>query len=318
MPLGLFTQAVCLLTDGSVSLPAIEQALRDSVFEPQSRQGPDNGSLFGGAALVVPFRPEMNGNALVDVVNAVWPDEMGDPKTDSATFAAWSMGGYGPFVYPGSFKRSMQHAWNSPECRELAPKHQGFVRFRITYALGAKDSDPVTPANTNAAEELQFLGLLVGAALDLPGVLCVFDPSGETLYTPRRFNDIRRQAMMASIPPLPLWANARIFRLSEAFSIMDTVGNEQLDVSDIEAVFPASEYDPREVSNYLRSVTLYLLARDHELQTGELIDGPGDDAQSWTIERAPSGVMLPPRQVIRVFPKSHEAAVKALLAPYIV
>ena len=53
--------------------------------------------------------------------------------------------------------------------------------------------------------------------------------------------------------PMPLWMNVRFYNLNDEIGLMDTVGNGQLDISDVEAFFPKSEYDPNDVANYLRT-----------------------------------------------------------------
>jgi hypothetical protein len=106
----------------------------------------------------------------------------------------------------------------------------------------------------------------------------------------------------------------RFYRLTESLAFMDTVGNGQLDVQDVEAVFPLDSYEPGDVDYYLRNVTHWLLGLDRELQTGEAIDGPGESNLSWTIEVPEQCVVDPPRPVLRLCPKASQRAVRAALA----
>ncbi len=114
--------------------------------------------------------------------------------------------------------------------------------------------------------------------------------------------------------PLPLWTNIRFFNLSEKLGFMDSVGNGQLEMRDVEAIFPTARYDPRDIDNYLRNVTHYMLGLDREMKTGETIDGPGESDLSWTMEVLDRGVVEPPRQVLRLYPKASGKAVREALS----
>ena len=45
---------------------------------------------------------------------------------------------------------------------------------------------------------------------------------------------------------LPLWSNIRFFNLNSRLTVMDTVGNSQFEVMDVEAIFP-DDYSPHDV-----------------------------------------------------------------------
>src|SRR5262245_9462237 len=101
MAKGFFTQGVCLLTNGETTVENIRIALRLYGCEIVKELPAQGNWALGGHTLVVAFLPEVNGYAAVDIVNQPWPDSMGDPKSDSTTFAAWSMGHFGPLTFPG-------------------------------------------------------------------------------------------------------------------------------------------------------------------------------------------------------------------------
>src|SRR5262245_20796090 len=143
MAKGFFTHSVCLLTDGSTTIDDIKEALEAKHVEIVKEAPPQKDWRFGGPTLVVVYLPEDNGYAAVDVVNQRWPDTMGDPKTDSKTFAAWSMGHFGPLTFPGNLARAAEHAWAWEGGRAMPGAHRGFIRIRLSYAFGAKDDDPV-------------------------------------------------------------------------------------------------------------------------------------------------------------------------------
>jgi hypothetical protein len=133
---------------------------------------------FSGASLLVPYRTDVNGFFTVDVVNTTWPDGMGDPKSDVTTFAAWSMGHFGPWAFPHSLKRASQHAWGWAPAESIGQGHAGFIRIRLSYGFGAADDKPVLPRNYDPLDEMNFVSRLVLAVLNAPGLLCYFNPNG--------------------------------------------------------------------------------------------------------------------------------------------
>jgi len=104
MPKGFFTQSACVLLSNATSLDAIVPLLSEFVIAKRVDQISDPN--LGGPALILAFRPEVNGYVSVDVRNWRWPDHMGDPKTEGMLFAAWTMGHYGPYTFPGNLRRA--------------------------------------------------------------------------------------------------------------------------------------------------------------------------------------------------------------------
>jgi hypothetical protein len=314
MPKGMFTQVMCLLTDGRTTIEDVKSALLEQAFEIVKQTPPGKNSSFGGPAFIVPFLPAVNGFAAVDVVSESWPDSMGDPKSDPMRFGAWAMGGFGPFAYPGGLNRARQHSWGWQPGRTVPESHRGFIRFRVSYVFGADAKAPVLPKAYDPLAELHFLSRMVLAVFQVPGVLCYFNPNGEALYDCTSFRKIWNACREQEKLPLPLWVNVRFFSLNDHFAFMDTVGNRQLDVSDVEAIFPQAECDPGDIGYYLRNVTHYLLEPGTEIKIGESIDGPGETDLSWTAEALDNGMIQPPRPILRLYPKSCRKAVQSALA----
>ena len=294
--------------------------LRDGVHPPQEgfeivKEMPAQEHwALAGPTVVVAFIPEVNGYAAVDVVDQPWPDSMGDPKEDSITFAAWSMGHFGPFAFPGSLARARQQAWAWQGAQTISEGHRGFIRLRISYVFGADKEATVIPADYDPVAEMMFLSRAAIALLKAPGVICYFNPNGEVLRDYASFRQVWDPFTEQEKMPLPLWMNIRFFNLSENFGFMDTVGNAQLEIRDVEAVFPSSQYDPGDIDYYLRNVTHYLLDLDREMHSGEAIDGPGESNLSWTMEVLDQGLVDPPRRVLRLYPKASKKAVQTALS----
>lgn len=320
MAKGFFTQGATLLTNGHTTLNQVRDALRQQGFDIINEEFPAREEwAFGGPTVIIRFLPQVNGYAIVDLVNGTWPDGMGDPKSDPSTFSAWLMGFFGPFAFPGGLTRARQHAWSWPAGRDIPESHSGFLRIRLSYALGAKDSEPILPADYDPVAEMMFLSRATLALFKVQGVLCYFNPNGEVLRDESSFREVWNHCAEQQKLPLSLWTNIRFLKSCDSLLFMDTVGNAQLDIRDIEAIFPMNTYDPADVDFYLRNVTHYLLELDREMQTGEDIDGPGETNLSWTMEILDEVVIEPPRRILRLYPKvSHEsvrAAVSAVRRP---
>jgi hypothetical protein len=155
---------------------------------------------------------------------------------------------------------------------------------------------------------------LVLALRTVPGVICYFNPNGEVLRDLANFREIWDACLAQQKIPLLLWMNICFFKLSDNFAFMDTVGNWQLDIADVEVIFPSERYEPRDIDYYMRNVTHYLLDLDKEIKTGEAIDGPGETNLSWTTQALDKPMAAPPRRVLRLCPKSNYTAVAAVLA----
>jgi hypothetical protein len=269
---------------------------------------------FSGPSLIVPFRPDANGYASIDVINKPWPDAMGDPKADPMLFGAWSMGHFGPHTFPGGLERAGQHSWTWELGRTIAAQHRGFIRMRLSYVFGARDDAPVYPDDRDPVAELTWLSKLTLALFDTPGVLCYFNPNGEVLCDRQRFAETFKGATAQGKLPLQLWSNVRFYDLSKDLSFMDTVGSSQLDLPDVEAIFPPAEYDPGAVDYYLRNVTVYLQDSGKQIGDDEPIDGPGEGDLGWTTKSLEKGLVTPPRSVLRLFPRRHARAVAAAVS----
>jgi Domain of unknown function (DUF4261) len=311
---GLFTQGVCLLLGARTSIDEVTRALSDGGFPILKEVDGSEEWAFSGPSVVVGYLPKVNGLVSIDIVNRAWPDAMGDPKSEPMLFAAWGMGQFGPFTYPGGLSRACAHSYTWPEAKMVAGAHKAFLRLRMSYIFGLSKDAPVLPKDYDPLAEMGFLSLLTLAAFDVPGVTGYFNPNGEVLSDETGFRDVWDTCKEQGWLPLPLWTNARLYNLNEKFSFMDTVGNGQLDVADVEAVYPTSDYDPNDVANYLRNVTQYLIDCDREIRTGEAFDGPGESNLSWMVECLDDGLITPPRRVLRLYPKSAQQEIKTAVA----
>jgi hypothetical protein len=279
---GYFSQTFVVLTNGEASLDDVECELKQ--FEIVKRTPAQEDWRFSGPGLIVAFRPEVNGYAAIDIVDHPWPDPMGDPKSDSTTFGAWTLGFFGSYTYPGGLERAGVHSWSWQPGRTIAQQHRGFIRIRVSYVFGADRSAPILPKEWDPINELQFVSRLTLALLNMPCAICYFNPNGEILRDQGSFRQFWSQAEQQGKLPLALWANIRFFSLNDTLGFMDTIGNGQLGVEDVEVVYPKSQYEPGVIDYYLRNVTHYLreIRGRSMIRTGDEIDGPNETNLSWT------------------------------------
>jgi hypothetical protein len=298
MPKGMYTQGVCILLDRAASLDEIEVALGGTDI--RARHDAANSWAFGGPTLIVAYLPESNGFVAVDTVGEQWPDHMGDPKDETTIFGAWSMGHFAPFAFPGSLQRAAEQSWAWERGKAIPAQHQAFIRIRSSYAFGAKDDDPVMPNDYQPLPELEFVTKLASVLLDLPCSLCYFNPGGEVLLDQEGLFGSMNFASSNDLPSLDAWSNVRVFSVNAEWSLMDTVGNSQLDIPDAEACFYSESFDLGDVANFLRNVSLYLLNNGEVIKEGDTMDGPGDI--KWQSRRFDDGICDPPRPVLRWLP----------------
>ncbi len=295
---GFVTQCLCVLFEELPSLEEVTASL--GRFEVLGKVEAQKEWAFGGPSVVVSYRSEVNGRVAVDLVSRPWPDGMGDPVQESALYGAWTMGQFGPGTYPGCFERACDQSWAWPEAAEVAQKHRGFIRVRSGYAWGQDPSMTVIPDDYAPLAELVFLTNIIAPLLGLPGSMCFFNPNGEVLRDHNIFNDIVEWSVENKLPPLELWSNIRVFKATETWMVMDTVGNGQLDLPDCEACFTEDGYECQTVDTFLRNITLEMIRKGQIFKTGDTLEGPGN--KQWKLELREDPCVNPPRQVIRATP----------------
>ncbi|MFN8612004.1 MAG: DUF4261 domain-containing protein [Vulcanimicrobiota bacterium] len=295
MAKGLFTQGIALLFEQAPNLDRLAEAV--GLTEARRRED-TQGWEVSSRGLLFPYRPEVNGWLDLDVVDLPWPDSMGGPQEQPALFAAWSMGHFGPFAWPGALQRAQEQAWDWPDqASQVVGRHGAFVRLRLTYAIGIGPDDPILPEGLDALEELRFLTELLPRLLELPGALAYFNPNADLVLD---LEGVRRKlegALQDDRFALDLWRNIRFFRLSEETSMMDTVGLAQLGLPDLEVTFPSSA-DPDEIAWRLANLAGYMADQGDVLLPGNSVDGP--DSQLWWVERVEESELLPPRRLVRL------------------
>jgi hypothetical protein len=282
----------------AVSLDEIQQALAD--IQVLKRVDPSEQWAFAGASVVIAYDLGSNGLVAIDIVDHPWPDHMGDPKVQPIIFGAWSLGQFGPFTFPGGLKRATQQSWVWKDGQTVVQQHCSFLRIRSSYVFGADDDAAVRPQNYQPLPELQFLTKVVTRLLDMDAALCYFNPGGEVLRDRDQLRESLNFGWAHRQPPLDIWVNIRLFAVSDDWSMMDTVGNLQLDLPDLEACFSSEDYDFSEVDGFLRNLSFSVFEQSLQIENGDLIEGPGE--VNWQATLMNNGLSDPPRPVIRLQP----------------
>lgn len=298
MPKAFFTQSAVVLLEASVTVEQLAECLSD--FElARTREGSDG--WMDAPGVLVPFRPEVNGYVAVDVLDAPWPDGMGNLASEAELFTAWSTGWFGPFTYPGSLQRARAMSFNWRGADAAAAAHRAFVRIQSSYVLGASGDASVMPADYEALAELALVTNIARAVTKLKGALAYFNPNGESLRSPEGLEADLAKYRELALPPLPVWSNIRLIRLPDEWFMMDTVGMEQLDVDDHEACFRWGDFQAQEVDEFLRNATDYVRKSGPVIEDGDTMNGPG--RIRWVARSIPESLMPRPRAVLRWLPQ---------------
>jgi len=299
---GHYTACVAVLFERAPHIDEVVRALRSFDVVGRSGETDPEAWMFGGPSVAIAYRPEVNGLVVVDVVDRPWPDAMGNPKDDRQLFGAWMMGHLGPFTFPDALSRAASQSWTWPDGKTVPENHAAFVRIRAGYAFGEDTEEKsLLPDGYDATDELRFVTNVAAAVLDVSGAICCFNPNGETLRDASALADALQYAEAEGIPPLDAWCNVRVAPGGESWLVMDTIGNQQLDIPDIELDMAREKgYDLTQVDGFLRSITEYLLEKGDVIADGDTMDGVGT---TWTFVKRKTGILMPPRPTLRAFPQ---------------
>ena len=299
MPKGFFTQGVCLLLERPVPVEEFETCL--AKFEIVNRIDAAKSPEISGPGLSIKYRPEAKGLVVVDLQNGPWPDHMGHPQEEPMLFASWTMGHYGPHTFPGNLERAVQQAWSWKEAAAVVPQHHAFLRIKTTYVAGAGPDASILPPDYEPQPELEFVIQVALALAQHPAVLAYFNPGGEVVLPRAKLLEELAFFRQQNLPALSTWSNVRMFNPGNGWMVMDTTGMDQVDTPDHEACFPKGRYQPNDVANMLRNISLYRMSKGDVLKAGNTMDGAG--GVRWRVFPVKEPLVPRPREVLRWFPE---------------
>jgi hypothetical protein len=296
----IFVETMVLLLRSAPTLDEIKSVLGDFKINKVRNQGIDTWEHCG-PALFLEYREEYFGQYVIDIVDRPWPDELDYDKPDTKLHKAWREGCFGISTCPGALERAAEQSWVWPEGREQIKQAKAFLRVRTTFMLDRDEEfeeDDWIPEDYDAPEELMEIHTIVSALFNLPQVICYFNPQGEVLRDAKSFEEADDLYYDNELPALELWCNVRLFRVNEEWTMMDTVGNSQIGVPDLEAVFFADAYSPAEVDELLRLTTMCFL-ENPDFDGESMQDEKGT---TWKMTHHADSICDPPRQVVRLIP----------------
>ncbi|MCC9643041.1 DUF4261 domain-containing protein [Rhodopirellula sp. JC740] len=300
MPQGFYTQCVVVLLRERVSMRKIAAAIDE--FEPSDPLPATADWAIAGPSLVMDMDEDTPGHLAIDLVDHPWPDDMEFDNADSPVRQAWSSGSFGPITFPNSLQRALEQLWVWDDGKTEVPTHTHFLRIRSSYVLKSDQDDaPLTPENYEPFDELALITEVAAALAEMPQAIAYFNPAGETIRNSEGLNQVIQESEENDFPPLDLWANVRLYSLDDGFAAMDTVGNGQLDLPDIEALFFAESYDFNDVDEMLRLITCHLIESDEPFVDGDTVEGPG--GRTWEINFQSNSITDPQRAVLRCTPQ---------------
>jgi hypothetical protein len=310
MPKLMYTQGLAVLLAAPVNLDALRECLSEAYTIVRETEAAEHWAV-GGPSLVVEYRSDVHGYVWVDVAPHPWPDDMGNPQAEPTIFATWSTGGFGPFAFPGGLSRATQQSWRWENALAAVGRHTAFARIRTSYILGAGEGATVAPKDCNPVDELDFITGIAQRISGLPEAICYFNPNGEVLLPANELNSLRDTNRTLGLPDLDVWCNIRMFNLEGGWRYMDTVGNGQLDMTDLEAAFPEKKFRPQDIDRFLRNASLYILRVGSAIGDGDTMSMPG--GTNWQAHLFEEGLSSPPRSVVRLLPVGAKGIPGALL-----
>ncbi|QIF05319.1 DUF4261 domain-containing protein [Roseimicrobium sp. ORNL1] len=284
-----------VLFEDAPSLASLRWRLESKGYVVAGMEDENEWPEMSGPAILLNWRPEVNGICIVDITDKPWPDGMGDPKEEPKIFGAWAMGAYGPCTYPGGLQRAVQYAVY-PEAQQHAQAHQAFVRVRITYVKGAGKDSKVMPPDYDAQPEVLWLAEVTAALLEVEGALAYFNPGGERLLPKGLLEETLDGSRAQNIPPIQALVTVRNIHVDDTWTLTDTVGMAQLDLQDIEMASSSADTDLEEMRIFPMNMGIYLLKSGAVMDTGHTTEGPS--GKIWRAQAREESCYAPPRPVL--------------------
>lgn len=303
---GLYTQCLCVLLSKPATIEEVQNLLKDFPCSEPIPAFPD--PYMCGIAIKVSFRPGVHGKVIVDLQDNEWPDKM-EESDNRLVQINWKNGSFGPLASSGCLARAGDHKWGWPEADSLTIKHTAYIRIRMTYFHDDEDA-PIIPEDCDTIAELRFMTNLAKALLEHPAAVGGFNPSGEMLFNSEMVDRAEEEIAGKNLPPLRLWCNIRLCGSQADWSLVDTVGMNQLDLPDFEACFPAERMDPADVGHFLLGAHARQIWKGPVFKHLDTMDSA--EGHRWKAYHVNLSIIPPVRNIIRWLPAESSTVPKEL------
>lgn len=294
-----FSQCVAVLCSEAPGLAELRLILEREGYTIKADEDTSEWPEMQGAGLTLATDFENGASCWVDICEFPWPDDLGVTGDPTLVTGAHMMGAFGPFAHPGAFERSLQ----APGYQSAAPEarnHRAFVRFRVSNLIPASEeaSEASFASLKNAIPAWEIAWLLrVAASLHgMPTALAYFNPASELLLSLQGLAGILSFAFEHKTYPVEAVCRVRGCKVDEEWSLVDSVGMEQLGLRDHEFAWADAEVTRQEQVEFLINLLHYEIDHSAPMMSGHTTDGPHD--KLWRAEERETSCMVPPRKVL--------------------
>lgn len=347
-----FNQCFVILFDKEINLNQLKPLLSKPIVN--ERDNTDS-HYFWGPTLAVEYQsksePLLNGQVYIDYINEQWPDDMGEKNKE--ILAAWTMSHFGPYAFPGGLWRSTKQSWSWQEAEDKVSNHCSYVRIRLNYISPKgnpnlkpeidrtklspdylqfeaelddetnelldelEEKSPTIPLDMiNPVEELEFMTEITLELLKHENAICYFNPNGEMLLTYDLLKDKYDYAINNQLPALTSWINIRLVNIKKNIYLMDSVGNDQLDIHDIEVLFNNEDFEFADIDNFIRSLSQYIFDKKVKIADYGEFEGPNESkwlAFNIEFKKDFENLYPPSRETLRLIPEDYKKLPKEYL-----
>lgn len=294
-----FSQCVAVLCSEAPGLAELRLILEREGYTIKADEDTSEWPEMQGAGLTLATDFENGATCWVDICEFPWPDELGVTGDPTLVTGAHMMGAFGPFAHPGAFDRALQ----APGYQSAAPdarNHRAFVRFRISNLIPASEESAeasfASVENANLAWEIAYLLRVAASLREMPVALAYFNPCSELLLSMQGLAETLTFAFEQKTYPVEAVCRVRGCLVDDEWSLVDSIGMEQLGLRDHEFAWADVEFSRKEQLEFLINLLHYQSDHSAPMTTGHTTDGPHD--KLWRAEERETSCMVPPRKVL--------------------
>ncbi|MBE7498127.1 MAG: DUF4261 domain-containing protein [Verrucomicrobiaceae bacterium] len=294
-----FSQCVAVLVSEAPGLAELRLILEREGYTIKADEDVSQWPEMQGAGLTLATDFANGASCWVDICEFPWPDNLGVTEPPTLVTGAHMMGAFGPFSHPGAFERALQAPGYDAVAQE-ARKHRAFVRFRVSYLIPASGESAearfASAENANRAEEIGWLLRAAASLRGMPTALAYFNPASEMLLSMQGLAGIISFAFEHKTYPVEAVCRVRGCKVDEEWSLVDSIGMEQLGLHDHEFAWADADVTRQEQVEFLINLLHYQIDHSAPMMSGHTTDGPHD--KLWRAEAHETSIMIPPRKVL--------------------